>query len=110
MKTVILFAVILGVLSGGVYYYVQQKTPTNVIEEQQNIPSLSEPITVKHPQWKDQLLPVQGEPGRVKREANSDYATILELTPDSITISWDRWGIETFKKNKEGIFVFVKES
>ena len=110
MKTVITVAVILGVLSGGIYYYVQQKSVDSVFMEQQSIPSLSEPVAAEHTMWKDRFVPIQGEPGRVKRESNDDYATILELTPDSITVSWDKWGIEIFKKNEKGVFVFAGEA
>ncbi len=104
MKTIITFAVILGILSGGIYYYVQQKHDVNAVIQQQETPVLTYNIPVNHPSWKDTLVPVQNEPGRVKRKSGNDYATILELTPDLITISWDRWGIETFKKNSDGTY------
>lgn len=109
MKTIITFAVILGILSGGIYYYVQQKNDVNNAVEQQDVHVLTYNIPVKHPSWSDKLVPISSEPGRVKREAGNDYATILELTPDLITVSWDRWGIETFKKGADGTYTLSND-
>ncbi len=107
MKTIITFAVILGILCGGIYYYEQIKKSdiTNPVSLQ-NIASLQNEITINHPSWSDTLVPVQNEPGRVKRKDGGDFATIVELKPNSITISWDNWGIETFEKNENNIYVF----
>lgn len=108
MKTFITFAVVLGILTGGIYYYIQQKTIENQEVEQQKNLVLTNEIPVQHPSWKDKFVAIPNEPGRMKRESGEDYATILELTPDSITVSWDRWGIETFKKDSDGIYKLLK--
>ena len=111
MKTVILSAAILGILTGGILYYAQHKQTNRTItieNSKKNAPALTYDIPVKHPSWKDVLVPVKNETGRVQRKGVNDYATILELKPDSITIAWDNWGTETFVKQQDGTYTLKK--
>ena len=111
MKTVILSAAILGVLTGGILYYAQYKQESqsiNIEKSLKNAPTLTYDIPVKHPAWQDVLIPVENEAGRVQRKNMVDYATILELKPNFITVTWDNWGTETFEKQKDGIYTLKK--
>ena len=101
MKKIIVFAVILGVLTGGIIFYTMRKA-----EEESAIIApkvLPAAISVEQGHWKDMLVPDK-EPGRIHRQANNDAASILDLTDDTIVIDWDNWGIETFKKDQNNIW------
>ncbi len=101
MKKIITFAVILGVLTGGIIFYATRK-----IEENSTITApkvLPAEIVVSQGQWKDTLVPDR-EPGRVYRKGNKDAATIVDLTDDTIVVDWDNWGVETFKKDQDNIW------
>ncbi len=101
MKKIIIFAVVLGVLTGGIIFYTMNKA-----EEESNIIApkiLPAEISVEQGLWKDTLVPDK-EPGRVYRKANKDAATIVELTNDTIVVDWDNWGVETFKKDQNNIW------
>lgn len=101
MKKIITFAAILGILTGGIIFYsmrVQEETVAT-----KAVKSLSEEILVKAPKWTDYLVPDK-EPGRVYRKSNQDPATIVDLTEDSITVDWDNWDGETFKKGPDGVW------
>ena len=102
MKKVVLFAVILGILTGGIIFYaqkMQEETAPQVV-----VHKLKEEIKIVHPRWKDVFVNDEEEAGRIYRKANKDYATILDMTDDSITIEWDRWGVEKFVKDKDGSY------
>ena len=101
MKKIIIFAVILGVLTGGIIFYTMRKAE----EESAMIAPkvLPASISVEQGSWSDMLVPDK-EPGRVYRKGNSDMATIMDLTDDTIVIDWDNWGIETFKKDQNNIW------
>lgn len=101
MKKIILFAVVLGVLTGGIIFYaqkMQEETVPQVVVQQ-----LKQEIQIVHPKWKDVFVN-DVEPGRIYRKKTKEYATILELTDNSITIEWDRWGVEKFVKDKDGSY------
>ncbi|MBQ9089587.1 MAG: glycosyltransferase family 2 protein [Alphaproteobacteria bacterium] len=63
-------------------------------------------IFVHHPQWEDYF--VFDSEKRIHRFSSKDKATILEKTPKHIKIKWDKWGTETFVKNKDNIYIFKK--
>ncbi len=117
MKTIIFYTALVAILSGGIYYYVQSSgnmdsTVTSSISapvDSKNIKSLTETISITHPKWTDNLVGIKDEPGRVKRERQGDEATIVELTDNSITISWDNWGVEQFDKGANGKYVPTKK-
>lgn len=101
MKKIILFAVVLGVLTGGIIFYaqrMQEETAPQVVIHQ-----LKQEIQIAHPKWNDVFVN-DAEPGRIYRKKTKEYATILELTDNSITIEWDRWGVEKFVKDKDGTY------
>ncbi len=116
MKTIIFYVAIIGILSGGIYYYVQTNNEaslgrsalTATLNEKKEIQSLTQPITIVHPEWSDNLVPVPNEPGRVKRETRDDAASIVDLTDSSITIIWDAWGVEQFNKGADGKYTLYK--
>lgn len=99
MKKIITFAVVLGILTGGIVFYTMRMQERAVQENV--VKSLSKEIQLVHSAWKDSLVP-DAEEGRVYRKANKDMATIVELTDSIITIDWDGWGVETFEKDAEG--------
>lgn len=101
MKKVVLFAVILGILTGGIIFYAQ-KMQEEVVSQKAAY-QLKTEIQIAHPSWSDVLVN-DTEPGRVYRKTNVDYATIIDMTDDSITIEWDRWGVEKFVKDKDGSY------
>lgn len=101
MKNVILFVAILGILTGGIVFYAQ-KTQENVVPLAK-VYQLKEEIKVVHSKWEDTFVN-DDEPGRIYRKENKDYATILDMTDDSVTIEWDRWGVEKFVKDTDGSY------
>lgn len=101
MKKIIVFAIVLGVLTGGIIFYTMRKA-----EEEVDViapKSLPTEISVEQGRWSDILVPDK-EPGRVYRKSNKDAATIVELTNDTIVIDWDNWGVEAFHKEGNNIW------
>ncbi len=120
MKTIIFYTALIGILSGGIYYYVQSNggmdmTTTTISETPiettatKDVVSLTKTIAVVHPKWSGNLVAVENEPGRVKREKQGDTATIVELTDNSITVSWDKWGVEEFVQGENGKYTLNKK-
>lgn len=105
MKKIITFAVILGVLTGGILYYAMRKMEDQ--SKARDLKSLPTEISVNQGQWKDILVPDKEEIGRVYRKANTDYATIVSLTDDTLVLDWDNWGTETFKKDKNNVWTRI---
>ncbi len=58
---------------------------------------------IKHPQWQDYF--VFDSETRLHRHFGQDSATILEKTPNTIKIKWDKWGIETFIQQPDGVYI-----
>lgn len=56
---------------------------------------------IRHPGWHD-LVRVFGN--RAHRSERKDEATVLSLTDTEITLKWDGWGTESFRKDGDGIF------
>ncbi len=56
-------------------------------------------IRCKHPGWSD--LIILDSKTRAHRRRNNDMATILRQTPDTITLKWDDYGIESFRKQPD---------
>lgn len=61
-------------------------------------------MEVRHPQWHD-LVRVLGT--RARRFERDDKADVLSVTDEEITLKWDCWGVETFKKREDGTFVLT---
>lgn len=59
-------------------------------------------LTFQHETWKDQM---RIENNRICRLSVNDCGNLIQNTPQIKRIHWDRWGTETFKKNKNGIYV-----
>lgn len=100
MKKFLLFLVVLGGLTAGVAYYSNnalfESLPSTSVELPINVTG---PVTLQHPAWKDQIVPL--EANRVRRKNGPDQGQIQNLTPDSFEIVWDKWDIEAYKKNPE---------
>lgn len=58
-------------------------------------------LEVRHPQWHD-IVRVFGN--RARRFERDDQADVLSVTDGEITLKWDCWGVETFKKTEDGVF------
>lgn len=79
-----------------------------IFETNQKQIDMTIPVQFQHPDWTDTMI-LEGN-NRMYRESILDYATIIERTPDSYTIKWDKWGTETFKKDpQDGIYKKVKK-
>ena len=58
-------------------------------------------LYLHHPQWNGPLR-VMGS--KAERLDKPDEAEVLHLDDTSITLKWDRWGIETFNLHAEGVY------
>lgn len=58
-------------------------------------------MEVHHPQWHD-IVRVFGN--RARRFERDDEADVLSVTDEKITLKWDCWGVEAFKKMEDGTF------
>ena len=81
---------------------VNQKALEQLITER--CPSsmfLENSLLTKHPYWEDFLI--RENEKRLIRFSSQDAATIINETPDTLTLKWDNYGIETFKKDKNNL-------
>ncbi len=101
MKKIITFAIVLGVLTGGIIFYSMRKLEDESLAVSPK--SLPAEISVHHGSWDDILVPDK-EPSRVYRKSNQDMATVIDLSDDTIVVDWDNWGIETFKKDESNVW------
>lgn len=58
-------------------------------------------MEIRHPQWHD-IVRVFGN--RARRFERDDQADVLSVTEEEMTLKWDSWGVETFKKMEDGVF------
>lgn len=58
-------------------------------------------IRMRHPQWNDDVRLASNVACRAHR---ADTASVVQESDTSITLKWDRWGIETFNLNAEGVY------
>ena len=80
-------------------YDILEYTP----ELDRNVTYQTSTIPTAHRYWRNQL--VQVSPYRVYRELDTgrkDYATILRYDDQFLTLSWDHYGVEEFKKEADG--------
>lgn len=61
-------------------------------------------MEVRHPQWHD-IVRIFGN--RARRFERDDQAYVLSVTEEEITLKWDSWGVETFKKMEDGVFFLL---
>ncbi len=102
MKKFLLFLVVLGGLTAGVAYYSNNALFEGLPSSESPI-NLTAEVTVKHPDWTDTIVPLDGN--RARRKNGTDHGQIQNITPSSFEIVWDRWGIEVYKLNPEtGIY------
>lgn len=59
-------------------------------------------LEVRHPQWHD-VVRILGN--RARRFERNDEAEVLSLTDGEMSLKWDCWGVETFKRMEDGTFV-----
>ncbi len=102
MKKFLLFLVVLGGLTAGVAYYSNNALFSDLPNTSSSV-NLTKTVTVQHPNWKDEIVPL--EANRARRKNGSDHCQIQNITPTSFEVVWDRWGIETYTLNTEtGIY------
>ena len=102
MKKFLLFLVVLGGLTAGVAYYSNNALFDSLPGTSPAV-NLASSVTVQHPNWKDEIVPL--ESNRARRKNGTDHGQIQNITPNSFEIVWDRWGIETYTLNPEnGIY------
>lgn len=58
-------------------------------------------LGLSHREWSDAFC-VFGTRGF--RVGNGDAATVLAMTPELITLKWDKWGTETFARRADGSY------
>ena len=58
-------------------------------------------MEIGHPQWYD-IVRIFG--GRACRFQRNDWADVLSLTDEEVTLKWDQWGTETFRRRDDGSF------
>lgn len=59
--------------------------------------NLDNALLTKHPYWEDLLIRESDK--RFIRFSSQDTASVVDETPDSLTLKWDNYGTETFIKN-----------
>lgn len=59
-------------------------------------------MEVHHPQWHD-VIRILGN--RARRFERDDGADVVSATDKAITLKWDCWEVETFKKREDGVFL-----
>ena len=69
-----------------------------------------EKIALKHINWSDGFVIGQNDKG-CRVNVKSECATIKKISNDTIWIDWmtSTWANEEFKKNKKGVYEFVRE-
>lgn len=63
-------------------------------------------IEIRHPAWHD-LVRIFGN--RAHRCEKKDEANVLSITDTEVTLKWDGWGTETFRKSRNGVFYLDKK-
>lgn len=85
---------------------VDQKSLKN-LHDQHCPTDIDDAVWVKHKFWDDFFI-FEGK-NRVYRHSNKDAATIIKNTPKMLTIKWDKYGTEEFKKENPNKYTFEKE-
>ena len=80
----------------------------NSAYEKMCAPEYEHKFFVEHSGWSDIL--VVFEKGRVKRVQKKNEVASYVLKDDTLIITWDKWGTETFVLSDEGIYVFEDEN
>lgn len=62
-------------------------------------------VVFQHEWWEDFIMFEKNN--RIRRHRANDTATIMHQTPNEISVKWDKYGTETFKKTKPHTFRFV---
>lgn len=70
-------------------------------------------IMVEHPYWKDYFV-MEKNGKRFKRFSNTDTGRIIAETPKTVTVKWDKWDTEVYKKvigkNKTTKYIYEKDA
>ncbi len=107
MKKFLMFLVPLTFLVSAIAVYVHVKT-----EFEKPIPNpifieAGKEVTFIHPEWNDGI--VFEENNRLHRKKKNDWATATGFKDDILTISWDHWGVEKYKRTAPNTFEFYTE-
>ncbi len=97
MNKVIVFLVTLTFLVTAVTAYVFVKAEA---EKPQAVPvfmAAGQKATFVHPKWSDTV--VFEKNNRMYRETGNDWATVTSYQDGVLTVSWDRWDVENYKKS-----------
>ncbi|MBR4927546.1 MAG: hypothetical protein IKY98_04380, partial [Alphaproteobacteria bacterium] len=77
----------------------------NSAYEKMCAPEYQHKFFVEHTSWSDIL--VVTEEGRLKRSSkNDDEAGSYILDGDTLTVTWDKWGVEVFTLSENGMYLF----
>lgn len=82
---------------------------TSVYEEKEGVyrPFSMKVFLLVHPVWRDVLYQKEGDV-YCRLEGKKDCG-VVTLTENEVNICWEKWGCETFKKQKNNIFEYDKE-
>ncbi|MGN1063433.1 MAG: aryl-sulfate sulfotransferase N-terminal domain-containing protein, partial [Alphaproteobacteria bacterium] len=61
-------------------------------------------LEFKHFSWQDIM---EKRMGLWCRKSNTDCGVFIRDTPDLKTIKWNKWGVEIFRRNKDGVYELV---
>lgn len=67
-------------------------------------PDVANKIYVQHPYWSDFLAFKEGN--RLKRVGTDDMAS-YDIVDDVVTVKWDKYPLERFKLDKDGVYTFI---
>ncbi len=87
---------ILVIVTGVALFWVERQNEAKLAEV-----AAIEEIVFEHPQWSSDMI-LEGDNRIYRANSPGEQATIIERTPTSFTIKWDRWGTETFEKQENG--------
>lgn len=70
-----------------------------------NVPK-EDVLYLRHADWADSLRIYGSSASRV---SNGDRAVVKQFTPEMLTLKWENWGVESFRKQSDGSFSWQRE-
>lgn len=99
-------AVVLGTLG-----YVSLNMPVSTQETVQSVqksPALPKTAQFSHPAWTDTM--VFDSQNRAHRSSRvNETAKVIKHSDDKIVLSWDNWGVESFRRGQDGTYQLIQE-
>lgn len=105
-KYIVLSVITVLVLAGG---YIALKVPcpfSQGTQETSTLPDLPKSAQFKHPKWTDTMIFDSATRAHRSSRVN-ETAKIIKRTENELVLSWDNWGIETFKRLPNGSYTLA---